>query len=345
MAPYKRIATEEAWTTREVLDAQYALAVTSEAAAEPWAPYIRAFMEKPARRAAAEELMDIGAGRLARMDELGIDMQILSLTAPGVQVLDPQLGAELAAHSNDVLAAACAAHPDRFAGLLAIAPHNVAASVAEVHRGVTELGLKGVIVNSHTQGRYLDEPEFEPLLKAIADAGVPLYIHPTPPPVGWGDVYVYRGIANPLGSFSHDLWIHTLGLILGGVFDRIPHLKLVIGHAGEAMPLLLYRLDWMQKHAENRPGLRGGQPPIQLQHKVSHYFRHNIWVTTSGVAWEPAIKFCMEVLGDDRVLYAMDYPYQVSAEEVRTYDELDIPAESKRMLMQTNAEQLFGLVN
>src|SRR5690606_15970385 len=131
-------------------------------------------------------------------------------------------------------------------------------------------GLNGIIVNSHTGGHYLDEPRFAPILAAIAEADVPLYIHPTPPPAGWGDAYVYRGLGNPLGSFPHDVWIHTLGLIVAGVFDRHPSLRLVIGHAGEALPLLLYRLDWMQKHAEGKTGLRGGEPPIKLEHKISH---------------------------------------------------------------------------
>jgi predicted TIM-barrel fold metal-dependent hydrolase len=111
---------------------------------------------------------------------------------------------------------------------------------------------------------------------------------------------------------------------------------------GECLPLQLYRFDWMQGNADARDHLRGGQQ-VKLQHPVSYYFRNNIWITTSGVAWEPAIKFCMEVLGPERVLYAMDYPYQQSSDEVAAYDRMQLSPEHKAMLMQSNAERVFRL--
>jgi predicted TIM-barrel fold metal-dependent hydrolase len=110
---------------------------------------------------------------------------------------------------------------------------------------------------------------------------------------------------------------------------------------GESMPLQLYRFDWMQGNAHGAP--RGGRPVVNLEHTVSHYFRNNIWITTSGVAWEPAIRFCMEQLGADRVLYAMDYPYQQSSDEVAAYDRMELRPPHKKMLMQTNAEHVFRL--
>jgi len=134
-----------------------------------------------------------------------------------------------------------------------------------------------------------------------------------------------------------------MGLIMSGAFDRFPKLRLVIGHMGEAMPLLLYRFDWMQSNADGKEGLRGGAPAVKLRHRISYYFKHNIWITTSGQGWEPSIKFCIDVLGPERVIYAMDYPYQQSADEVAAYDAFDIPAEHKKMLMQTNAERVFRL--
>jgi predicted TIM-barrel fold metal-dependent hydrolase len=134
-----------------------------------------------------------------------------------------------------------------------------------------------------------------------------------------------------------------MGLIFSGAFDRFPNFRLVIGHMGEAMPLLLYRFDWMQSNADGKSGLRGGAPAVKLRHPVSYYFKKNIWITTSGQGWEPSIKFCMDVLGPDRVIYAMDYPYQQSADEVAAYDAFDMSVEHKRMLMQTNAERVFRL--
>jgi predicted TIM-barrel fold metal-dependent hydrolase len=133
-----------------------------------------------------------------------------------------------------------------------------------------------------------------------------------------------------------------MGLIFSGAFDRFPKLRLVIGHMGECMPLQLYRFDWMQGNADGRPHLRGGDQ-VKLEHTVSHYFRNNIWITTSGVAWEPAIKFCMDVLGPERVLYAMDYPYQQSSDEVAAYDRMQLSAQHKKMLMEDNARAVFRL--
>lgn len=339
-APYLRIATEEAWTIPELVEAQLALL---RSACPPDDTSLRMAGMFAGLDQLQHELREVGPERIARMDELGIDRQILLLTSPGVQVLDPCTGTELAALSNDRLADVCRKYPDRLSGLLAFAPQNVPGAVAEIERGMTKLGLAGAVLNSHTQGHYLDELQFWPILEALEANDAALYIHPTMPPTQMVQPYEYRGMGGALSGFSHEVWVHTMGLILSGAFDRFPRLRLVIGHMGEAMPLLLYRFDWMQSNADGRPGLRGGQPPVKLKHKISHYFRNNVWITTSGVAWEPAIKFCQQVLGPDRVLYAMDYPYQVSADEVAAYDALDIPPEHKKMLMQTNAETVFRL--
>jgi predicted TIM-barrel fold metal-dependent hydrolase len=338
--PYQRIATEEAWSIPEIAEAQIALL---RSACPPDDTSLRMGAMFAAMPELQNELYDIGPGRIARMDALGIDRQLLLLTAPGVQVLDPRTGTELAALSNDRLAEACRAYPDRLTGLLAFAPQNVPGAVAEIERGMKKLGMKGAVVNSHTQGHYLDEPQFLPILEALEANDAALYIHPTQPPRQMSQPYDFRSMGGAITGFTHEVWIHTMGLILSGAFDRFPKLRLVIGHMGEALPLLLYRLDWMQSNADGRPGLRGGQPAVRLKHKISHYFRTNVWITTSGVPWAPAIKFCQEVLGPDRVLYAMDYPYQVSADEVAAYDALDISPEHKKMLMQTNAEMVFRL--
>lgn len=340
-APYKRIATEEAWSIPEIAAAQLDLL---QSACPPDDASLRMagmFARLPLLQ---EELCDLGPSRIARMDELGIDRQLLLLTAPGVQVLERSVATGLATLSNDRLAEACRNHPDRFSGLLAFAPQDVPSAVREIERGMHQLGLSGAVLNSHTKGRYLDEPQFWPILEALEACDAALYIHPTTPPTSWVKPYDDRAFTGALAGFTHEVWMHTMGLIFSGAFDRFPELRLVIGHMGEALPLLLYRFDWMQNNADGREGLRGGQPAVKLKHKVSHYFRNNIWVTTSGVAWAPAIKFCQEVLGPDRVLYAMDYPYQVSADEVASYDRLDIAPEHKRMLMQENAERVFRLV-
>ena len=339
-APYRRIATEEAWNIPEVLEAQVRLLAGPGA---PDDPSLRMAGMFSTLAGLQRELMDIGEARIARMDELGIAKQLLLLTAPGVQVLEPDEGTALARLANDRLAAACRRYPDRFAGLTVFAPQDVAGAVAEIERGMKTLGLNGAVINSHFRGRYLDEQAYWPILEALEANDAALYIHPTIPPREWSHPYEFRGFGGALAGFSHEVWMHVMGLIMSGAFDRFPALRVVIGHMGEGMPLLLYRFDWMQSNADGRSGLRGGAPPVTLRHKISHYFKTNIWITTSGQGWEPSVKFCMDVLGPDRVIYAMDYPYQQSADEVAAYDAFDISAEHKMMLMQTNAERVFRL--
>ena len=337
-APYKRIAIEEAWTFPALVKAQVEYLESGEMPSDDSLKMAGMFANMPSLQ---EMLQDLGDLRLAHMDELGIDRQLLLLTAPGVQVVRPGEGTPLAREANDIAADACARHPARFSACAAFDPRDVAGSVRELERAAG-LGLNGAVLNSHFQGRYLDEPEFLPILEALEALDLALYIHPTAP--FNAPHYEARGFFGALGGFPHDVWLHTMGLIMSGAFDRFPKLRLVIGHMGECMPLHLYRFDWMQGNADGRPRpLIDRGETVRLRHPVSHYFRTNIWITTSGVGWEPAIRFCQDVLGPDRVLYAMDYPYQQSADEVAAYDRMDMPADIKKMLMEDNARRVFRI--
>lgn len=336
--PYRRIATEEAWTFPALVEAQVDYLDSGDAPDD----YALQMGGVFARNASLQRMLqDLGDLRLAHMDEYGIDRQLLLLTAPGVQVVRPGDGTALARDANDIAAEACRRHPQRFSACAAFDPRDVAGSVREIARAMTQLKLNGAVLNSHFQGHYLDEPEFEPIVEALAAHDAALYIHPTAP--WYGKPYRDRGFFGALGGFPHDVWLHTMGIVFAGLFDRYPGFRLVIGHMGESMPLQLYRFDWMQSNADGLAGLRGGRPAVKLRETVSHYFRNNIWITTSGVAWEPAIRFCIEQLGAERVLYAMDYPYQQSSDEVAAYDRMALSPEHKKMLMQTNAERVFRL--
>jgi 5-carboxyvanillate decarboxylase len=335
--PYKRIATEEAWTFPALVKAQVKYFESGDAKDDDSLKMAAMFSKMPSLQ---EMLQDLGDLRLSHMDEYGIDRQLLLLTAPGVQVVKPGDGTALAREANDIAAEACRNHPDRFSACAAFDPRDVAGSVKELERAKTKLGLNGAVLNSHFQGHYIDEAEYFPILEALEANDLALYIHPTAP--FNAPHYETRGFFGALAGFPHDVWLHTMGIIFSGAFDRFPKLRLVIGHMGECLPLQLYRFDWMQGNADNRPHLRDGKQ-VKLQHPVSYYFQNNIWITTSGVAWEPAIKFCMEVLGPERVLYAMDYPYQQSYDEVAAYDRMDLGAEHKKMLMEDNARKVFNL--
>lgn len=337
---YLRIATEEAFATQEQIDAY--LRMVKDGTADKgmvslWGFYARS----PSERAMLimERLLDLDDRRLKEMDETGIDIAILSLTSPGVQPLPTEEAKGMVQRANDYLAEAVARHPMRYVGMTSIAPQDPEWSAKEIQRGA-ELGFKGVMVNSHTQGRYLDESEFDPIFRALAETGQPLYIHPQTPPDSMIDPMLEAGLDGAIFGFGVETGLHLLRLITIGVFDRYPDLQIIVGHMGEALPYWLYRLDYMHQAGVRSKRYERMKP---LKKTIADYMRSNVYVTTSGMAWEPAIKFSMDVLGENRVMYAMDYPYEYVADEVRTHDLLDISPAAKKKLMQTNAERVFNL--
>jgi 2,3-dihydroxybenzoate decarboxylase len=220
-----------------------------------------------------------------------------------------------------------------------VAPQDPKAAVKEMDRAVRTLGLKGVIINSHTRGEHLDDPKFWDIFGAAEALKVPIYIHPQGPPPAMIGPYVERGLEGALWGFAAETGLHALGIIRSGALDRFPGLRIVLGHLGEALPFWLFRLDYMNKTA--RPGIRNGA--ASLEKPISEYMKENIFVTTSGMAWSPAITFVQSVLGMDRVLYAMDYPYQFEPDEVTATDQVPIGDADKKKLFQTNAERVFSL--
>jgi 2,3-dihydroxybenzoate decarboxylase len=169
---------------------------------------------------------------------------------------------------------------------------------------------------------------------------VPIYIHPNTPSKGLIGPLLARGLEGAIYGFAVETGMHLLGIVPAGVFDRFPKLKIVVGHLGEALPFWLFRIDYMHRASVAAKRYACMKP---LQRKPSDYMRENVYITTSGVAWPPAIMFCQSVLGMDRVLYAMDYPYQFVAEEVTATDNIPISDADKKKLFQLNAEAVFAL--
>lgn len=338
MASYKRIAAEEAFLTPEILGRYREL--LRDPQVDPgfkslWGHFVK-------HAPVVDRLVDIGERRVHDMDEAGIAMQVLSLTAPGVQVFDADEAAGLARSSNDQLSEAVRKYPGRFAGLAAIAPQNPAEAAKELERGVRSLGLKGAIINSHTRGEYLDDQKFWPIFEAAEALGVPVYLHPTALPPAMLQPFFERGLDGAIYGFGAETGLHILRIVLAGVFDRFPKLQMVAGHLGEGLPFWLFRIDFMHRamvKAERYATVK------KLKRQPSEYLRENFHVTTSGMAWEPAITYAQCVLGADRVLYAMDYPYQFVPEEVQVTDGLPCSEADKRKLYQLNAERVFGLCN
>jgi 2,3-dihydroxybenzoate decarboxylase len=339
---YQRIATEEAFSTPEILNRYRAMLRDGSYPDRAFQSLLGFYLtsNQPRVKAVFQKMADLGAVRLADMDASGIHRQVLSLAAPGVQVFDGDTAACLARESNDSLAEAIRRFPDRFAGMAAVAPQRPAEAAGELERGVRSLGLKGAIINSHTQGEFLDDSKFWPIFEAAEALDVPVYLHPTGPPDSMIGPFLERGLDGAIYGFAAETALHLLRIIVAGVFDRFPKLRIISGHLGEGLPYWLFRVDFM--HARMVAGNRY-ETVKKLQRKPSDYVKDNMYVTSSGMAWEPPIRYAQSVLGLERVLYAMDYPWQFVPDEVIAMDQLAISDEEKRMFYQTNAEKVFQL--
>jgi len=340
--PYQRIATEEAFAPPEMLD-RYRKLLADGMPDDPgfhslWGFYLGS--KNPRAVAIIERLQDLGERRIQDMNDTGISKQILALTSPGVQIFDADTARSLTVSANDQLAEAVRNHPDRYAGLVAIAPQDPAHAAKEIERGINKLGFKGVIINSHTRDQYLDDPKFWDIFAAAEALDVPIYLHPNTPSKGLIAPMMERGLDGAVFGFGVETAMHVLRIIVAGVFDRFPKLKVVIGHCGEALPFWLPRLDYMHGATVRAKRYESVKP---LKKQMSDYLKENFYVTTSGMPWEPAIMFCRKVLGADRVMYAMDYPYQFYAEEVNACDSLPLTDAEKIQFFQGNAERVFAL--
>ena len=339
---YKRIAAEEAWAPPELIT-EFRRIIEKKLSDDPaflslWGYY----GGHPSQRAQdlLHKIQRIDETRIADMDASGIDLQLLLLTAPGVQVMDKDTAVAMAKLSNDRVADAVKKYPTRFAALAAVAPQDPAAAAKELERSVKTLGLKGAVINSHTRGEFLDDAKFWDIFAAAEALDVPIYIHPSGPPPAMSQPFLERGLEGAIFGFGVEVALHVLRIIVSGAFDRFPKLKIVIGHTGEGLPFWLYRIDYMHA-ASVRSGRYETMKP--LKRKPSDYMRENLYVTNSGVAWDPSVKFCQQVLGVDRVLYAMDYPYQFVPEEVTFNDNFTMSDADKKKFFQTNAEKVFKL--
>ena len=285
---FKRIATEEAFATKEIIGAYRDLLARNGSTDIGFNSLMGYYLNNPSQRTRdiSARLEDLGQRRIDDMDASGIAMQILSLTSPGVQIFDADLGVGLARSANDELAAAIAAHPTRYAGLAAIAPQNPAAAAKELERAVTTLKLKGAIINSHTQGEYLDDPKFWDIFAAAEALDVPIYIHPNTPPNAMIKPLMERGLDGAVFGFAVETGLHALRLVVSGVFDTFPRLRIVLGHLGEGLPYWLFRIDFMHG-ASVRANRYASQP--KLARKASDYLKENFYYTTSGMAWTPPI--------------------------------------------------------
>jgi predicted TIM-barrel fold metal-dependent hydrolase len=245
----------------------------------------------------------------------------------------------MAAETNDVMAEAISAHPDRFAAFAALPMPDPDAAAKELERTVRDLDFVGTLINSHVGGRFLDDEFFSPVLEAAEALDVPIYLHPNRPPQAVVDAY-YSGFSRVVSEilatagwgWHIDCGLHLLRLIVGGVFDRYPRRQVIVGHMGEAVPAMLWRADSVLNRV------------VDLDKPVKdYYFRSNVSITISGILDDIAFAAALNAVGIDRMMFSADYPFHSSTETREYLDRLPGEPTDKEKIAHLNAERLLKL--
>ncbi|MDO8875467.1 MAG: amidohydrolase family protein [Pseudolabrys sp.] len=323
------IALEEHFTTPVFLDG-------------PGRAFVEGMLKSggPAAAKIVAQLADIGGGRIAEMDEAGLDMQVLSLNSPGVEQSDPDEAIAVARDANDVLAAAVRQHPTRFVALAALPVGAPAAAADELERCVRN-GFKGANINGHSRGRYLDDAFYAPILERAEALNVPIYLHPTMPPkavmeASYGGFHPAATflIAGAGWGWHIETATHIMRMMLGGVFDRFPKLQVVIGHMGEALPFMMPR---MEELGARLPSAAKPQRPL------GDYLRRNLHYTFGGFNYAATFQNLIANVGPERIMFSVDYPYG-SMKEARAFlEKLPISELDRARIAHGNAERLLGV--
>lgn len=321
-SPHGKIALEEHFTLAETIEDSYAV--------------------KDLPPATRSKILDLGAGRLADMDRGGLELCILSLTAPGIQAVpDTSKAIALARRANDHLAENIAKNPKRLKGLAALPMQDPQSAAQELTRCVRELGFLGTLVNGFSQvgtadsAVFYDLPQYRPFWATVQDLDVPFYLHPRRP-LETG-LQAYEGQAWLAGApwgFAVETSIHALRLMGSGLFDEYPKLKIILGHLGEGIPHGIWRVD-------NR--IRRGSISLKAQRPLASYLRENFYITTSGNFRTQALTNVILEVGADRVLYSVDYPYEDVVEAQTWLDHCAISDADRIKIARVNAHKLFHL--
>jgi predicted TIM-barrel fold metal-dependent hydrolase len=279
------------------------------------------------------KLDDLGALRIREMDEAGIDLQVISENNPATQNLDAETAVKLARESNDVLHEAVRAHPDRFAGFATLPTPDPKAAADELERAVTKLGFKGAMIMGLTHGRFMDDRQFRPIFERAAALDVPLYIHPTPPHPAVTEAYFkeYPVLAvAPLG-FTLETLTHTFRLIVSGLFDDLPTLKIIVGHLGETAPFLLWRTN----------DILGER--MKMPRAFADYYREHFWLTTSGAFSDAALACSIAEMGVERIMFSVDWPFMRNQAGRQWLDAAPIGHTERALIFGANARKLLKL--
>ncbi|HEX3936883.1 MAG TPA: amidohydrolase family protein [Xanthobacteraceae bacterium] len=294
---------------------------------------------KPGAVNPMELLPEIGERRLKSMDEAGITVQVLSVAGPGADLVPGAEGVAMARETNDHLAKAIASHPDRFAGFANLPMQNPDAIAVELRRAVKELGFLGAMVNGTTEGRFLDDPQYDELLAAAVELDVPVYIHPHIPPEPVRLAYfssLPEGAARVLETagwgWHSETAVHLLRMVVAGTLDKHPRLKLIIGHMGEMLPMMMARIDAVFQHDSDH-----------LQRPITRAIHDQVWLTTSGIFDQPPFIAALQTFGIDRILFSVDYPFAPNAAGRKFLNNVALSPADMVKLTQGNADALLKL--
>jgi predicted TIM-barrel fold metal-dependent hydrolase len=280
-----------------------------------------------------DRLLDLGELRIREMDAAGIDVQVLSHTSPATQIGDADSTMRMAVRMNDALAETVRQHPDRFAAFAVLPTPDPAAAADELERVVTKLGFKGAMIHGLTNGVFFDDKRFWPIFARAQELDVPLYIHPSMPHPAVIEAYYkdYPGLIRASWGFGVEAGTQGLRLIMSGVFDAYPRLKIILGHLGEGIPFSLWRTD--AYIARDTP----------LPRRVREYFCEHFYITTSGNFSFPALQCCMLEMGADRIMFSVDYPWSENVEGVAFMESIPVSRDDRDKMLHKNVERLLRL--
>jgi 2,3-dihydroxybenzoate decarboxylase len=298
-----------------------------------WRPTVAGVDPKHAAKLHAA-LTDFGEARVASMDGAGITRAILGLAGPGVQAeRDTATAIRNAKTANDFLADAVAKRPDRYSGFAHLAMQDAKAAADELERCMRELKFCGAMINGHTHGQYLDHPSLYPFWERAEALGAPIYIHPTDPITPAPVLDGYNGLRRATWEWGFETGSHALRLVFGGLFDRFPRAKVLLGHLGETLPYLLWRFDSRAKLYS-----------VKLAKPPSAYIKENIAVTTSGMCSTEPLDCAIAALGHEHVMFAADYPFEAAEEAGEFLDHTPLSDKVRADIAFNNATKYFGLV-
>ncbi len=282
-------------------------------------------------------LDDLGALRVKEMDDASIDIQVLSHGAPSAQKIGADIAVGLTRRVNDRLHQAIAAHPTRFAGFAALPTAEPEAAADELERCIVTLGFKGAMIHGLAHGKFVDDRQFWPIYARAEKLDVPIYLHPSLPHAGVTEAY-YADYAQQFPMVVRPAWGYTvetattaIRMVLSGVFEAHPGLKIILGHLGETLPFLVWRID----QALARPG--------QKSLSFRDVFCNNFYITTSGNFSNPALLCCVMELGSDRILFAVDWPFVENAPATRWLEAAPICDEDKVKILSGNSKRVLRM--